>query len=86
MKLSLEESARAAAVPQPGTGVPCRVAQCDGVPCADVVVDCEHCDRSTGALCDEHRHAPLGARPTEHRDATGDSSSDATPQPTLRHA
>ncbi len=66
--------ARAADTPCPGTGVPCQVAQCDGVPCADVTVDCEHCDRSTGRLCDEHR------------DATGDASSETSRPPEKRHA
>ncbi|MBW7934586.1 MAG: hypothetical protein H3C62_13475 [Gemmatimonadaceae bacterium] len=60
--------------PQAGTGVPCQVAQCDGVPCGEVRADCEHCDRATNTPCEEHR------------DATGDASSEPFPQPTLRHA
>lgn len=63
---------RAAALPKSGTGVPCQVAQCDGVPCADVVVDCEHCDRTTNTRCEEHR------------DATGDATSDS-PRPMKPH-
>ncbi|MHB0963642.1 MAG: hypothetical protein ACYC5V_10595 [Gemmatimonadaceae bacterium] len=64
----------AADIPRSGTGVPCQVAQCDGVPCAEVQVDCEHCDRSTNRLCDEHR------------DATGDAAREPTRQPKSNHA
>lgn len=74
MTLTPAVPATAAVAPHPGTGVPCQIAQSDGVPCAEVVVDCAHCDRSTGALCDEHR------------DATGDASGPPTPQPLPRHA
>ncbi len=66
--------ARAADTPQAGTGVPCQVAQCDGVPCAEVHVECEHCDRSTDWRCDEHR------------DATGDAAREPTRQPKSNHA
>lgn len=65
MNLAPRAPTDVAAAPQPGTGVPCQVAQCDGVPCPDVQVDCEHCDRATNTACDEHR------------DATGDASSGA---------
>jgi len=74
MTLTPAVPAAAADAPQAGTGVPCQIAQCDGVPCAEVVVDCAHCDRSTGVLCDEHR------------DATGDASTAPAPQPLQRHA
>lgn len=74
MKLATAAPARAAELSHSGTGVPCQVAQCDGVPCADVVVDCEHCDRSTNTLCDEHR------------DATGDASSAPDRPLTSHHA
>jgi len=49
MNLAPEVPVRAPASPQSGTGVPCQVAQCDGVPCADVKVNCEHCDRAVTA-------------------------------------
>jgi hypothetical protein len=66
--------ARAADSPQSGTGVPCQIAQSDGVPCAAVRVDCEHCDRSTNGVCDEHR------------DATGDAAGEPTRPPKSTHA
>ena len=31
---------------QKGTGVPCREAQCDGVPCLDLHADCADCDKA----------------------------------------
>ena len=74
MTLAPAVPARATALPQPGTGVPCQVAQCDGVPCAEVTADCEHCDRAGNALCDEHR------------DATGDAMSEALPKVEHTHA
>ncbi len=74
MTLAPAGSARAVDAPQAGTGVPCQVAQCDGVPCAEVRADCEHCDRSTNTLCDEHR------------DATGDASRESTRVPSIPHA
>ena len=49
MTLSPSVAPRAAGEPEAGTGVPCQVAQCDGVPCPEVQVDCEHCDRATAA-------------------------------------
>lgn len=70
MNLAPAVPSRAAAVPQPGTGVPCQVAQSDGVPCAEVSVDCDRCDRSTNRLCDEHRDATGDATDNETGDAT----------------
>ena len=32
--------------PEPGLGVPCSEAQCDGVPCPEVKVDCAECERA----------------------------------------
>ena len=32
--------------PAPGLGVPCSEAQCDGVPCPQVKVDCDNCERA----------------------------------------
>jgi hypothetical protein len=32
--------------PEPGLGVPCNEAQCDGVPCPEVRVDCAVCERA----------------------------------------
>jgi len=36
--------------PEPGLGVPCREAQCDGVPCLQLKVDCANCDRARPPL------------------------------------
>ncbi len=44
--------------PQSGTGLPCQVAQCDGVPCPDVQTDCEHCERSTLPSASKPRRRP----------------------------
>ncbi len=49
MLVSPRAAPHTAATPEAGTGVPCQVAQCDGVPCPDVQVDCEHCDRAIAA-------------------------------------
>jgi hypothetical protein len=65
---------RPVAVPQSGTGVPCQIAQSDGVPCAEVRVDCEHCERSTSGVCDAHR------------DATGDAGSEPSHPTKSTHA
>jgi len=32
-----------------GTGITCPACQCDGVPCAEVTVDCERCQRGDRA-------------------------------------
>lgn len=74
MSVAPSAPARTAEAPQSGTGVPCQIAQSDGVPCATVRVDCEHCDRSTDGVCDEHR------------DATGDAGSAASRPTKANHA
>jgi hypothetical protein len=33
-------------LPEPGLGVPCCDAQCDGVPCRELRADCNDCERT----------------------------------------